>query len=232
MRRVTSALLLAALAVMITGCPELNKLRRENVDLKSKLSVAARALQETEQQSALLKSDNDRLKSELLNRVRATPRAAAAAEAPAPKRADVSAALAKEIGSDVKVRTKGQKTIIELPNKVFFASGSANLTSHGKAALKRVAGALRREFPAMMYYVEGHTDNDPIRKAKKQYKTNWELSCARALAVVHHLIDYEGISPKQVCAVGYGEHQPRVPNTTAGNKSKNRRVEIVVAPDL
>ena len=209
------AKVLAVLVAMgsLTGCANVNALKQRNKELEDKYSAAQKQIKNLEEQNALLAEDNEELKAKLLS----SPR-------------ESTKGLAKDLGPDVSVRTKGLATIIELPSKVFFASGSSNLSPHGKRSLKRVAGVLRSRFAGMMYRVEGHTDSDPIRLTKKKYKSNWELSSARAQAVLYYLVNSEGISPKQVCVVGYGQNQPLVPNTSAVNKSKNRRVEIVVVP--
>ncbi|MCK5081464.1 MAG: OmpA family protein, partial [Candidatus Omnitrophica bacterium] len=76
--------------------------------------------------------------------------------------------------------------------------------------------------------IEGHTDNVPITHSG--WKSNWELSTARALSVLHHLEDNEGISPKRLSATGYGEFRPVASNATKAGKQDNRRVEIVILP--
>jgi len=216
MRRSARVCLVLFAALSVCGCPELQKLRRDNKELNDKLAMARQQIKDLEEQNALMRQDNDQLKSRLLK--------------PPAKPAGVARKL--DMGPGVNVRTQGDKTIIELQAKVFFQSGSVKITPKGRTSLKKVAALLKKEFPGMMYRVEGHTDSDPIRRTKKLYKSNWELSTARALAVLHHLIDDEHVNPRQVCAVGFGQYQPRVPNTSATNKSKNRRVEIVVTPSF
>ncbi|MCX8000174.1 MAG: OmpA family protein, partial [Leptospiraceae bacterium] len=76
-------------------------------------------------------------------------------------------------------------------------------------------------------YIEGNTDNVPIRKGK--YLDNWELSTARALSVVRFLIKH-GIYPKYITACGNSYYNPIKPNNSELNRSYNRRVDIVVAP--
>jgi chemotaxis protein MotB len=74
--------------------------------------------------------------------------------------------------------------------------------------------------------IEGHTDDVPIRTAR--YGSNWELSTARASAVVAYLIQEVGIEPRRLSAAGYGEFHPRVANDTQENRARNRRIDIVV----
>lgn len=122
---------------------------------------------------------------------------------------------------------KGAVTITLLSG-VLFASGSADLTQEGKAALKRAAGTVRSKYPNAAIEVRGHTDNVPIKYSS--FKSNWDLSCARALAVARHLIEAEGFDPAQVTTRGYGETRPVASNNTDAGRKKNRRAEIIVRP--
>ena len=103
------------------------------------------------------------------------------------------------------VNIRNGRIVIELPNNVLFDSGRAQLNKEGKEALTQVAGILA-QFQDRRFQVEGHTDNNPISSAL--YPSNWELSTARALAVVHLLID-ANVDPVNISAAGFGEHQPR-----------------------
>lgn len=122
---------------------------------------------------------------------------------------------------------KGAVTITLLSG-VLFASGSADLTQEGKAALKQAAGTVRSKYPSAAIEVRGHTDNVPIKYSS--FKSNWDLSCARALAVARHLIEAEGFDPAQVTTRGFGETRPVASNNTDAGRKKNRRAEIIVRP--
>ncbi len=113
---------------------------------------------------------------------------------------------------------------ISLSQNLLFAKGSNKLDANGKSALIRVAKALKTE-PSIHIIVEGHTDTDGSPKL------NWELSTKRALAVTEVLIDH-GLLPQQITAAGRGQYQPLVPNDTEANKSKNRRTEIILEPNV
>jgi chemotaxis protein MotB len=78
--------------------------------------------------------------------------------------------------------------------------------------------------------VEGHTDNLPIDT--ERFPSNWELSTARAVSVVRYLTEEVGINPVNLSAVGYGDTKPRVPNDTPENRRKNRRVKIILVPQI
>ncbi len=131
-------------------------------------------------------------------------------------------------GGRLTVSIENGRIVINLPESVLFASGSAELNEEGSAAIKEIAGVLG-DFSDRRFQVEGHTDNIPI-KSSNGY-TNWELSSDRALSVVH-LMSASGVEPKNLSAAGYGEFQPRADNTTSEGRAQNRRIEIVMLPNL
>ncbi len=122
---------------------------------------------------------------------------------------------------------KGDRFVIQ--SEVLFASGSATIGETGQKELDNVAKILRgiaKKIPSKTKWiirVDGHTDAAPIKSAK--FKSNWELSTARAIAVVEYLIS-KGINPKNLAATGFGEHQPVTPGKTAEERSYNRRIEF------
>lgn len=116
--------------------------------------------------------------------------------------------------------------VITIPSSVTFASGKAELSKEGQAALREVAQVLRTEHKGHVYSIEGHTDTDPIKKSK--FATNRDLSLARAMAVLTFLVEDCRISDQQCVIVGHGEYEPRDKGTSADSKKRNRRVEIVV----
>jgi chemotaxis protein MotB len=115
-------------------------------------------------------------------------------------------------------------------SEVLFPKGSADLNAAGQTEMTKLADALKQletEIPtdiAWVLRVDGHTDNDPILQSA-QFKSNWELSSARAIAVVNHLIA-NGVSPKHLVAAGFGEFQPLEQGSTEDAKSQNRRIEL------
>lgn len=119
------------------------------------------------------------------------------------------------------------KTTVKMKDKILFASGSATVGADGRAALKKVAEALRG-LQGKAIRVEGHTDNVPTGGAGG-FATNWELSAARALAVVRFLQE-NGVDATRLSGVGFGEFQPVAPNDSPEGRSQNRRIEIVLAP--
>jgi chemotaxis protein MotB len=116
---------------------------------------------------------------------------------------------------------------VVLDTDVLFASGKATLNNSAKAALRRVASMVQTKYPTAEVGVAGHTDRQPIVHSKKKFKTNWELSAARALNVLHFMID-SGIDPERIHALAYGEYRPAVPDTGKKGERQNRRVEILL----
>lgn len=154
-------------------------------------------------------------------------------EAETQKRNEIYARFVKELQKMIDV---GQLTVtiekgrivINLPDNVLFASGSATVNSEGQKALGQIAKALAA-FPDRRFQVEGHTDNVPIKSAR--FPSNWELSTTRALSVVHLMVR-EGVVPGNLSAAGFGEFHPRAGNDTKEGRALNRRIEIIMLPNL
>jgi len=117
------------------------------------------------------------------------------------------------------------KLTVRMAEKVLFPSGSATISKDGQATLRAVAAGLK-EVQGRIIRVEGHTDNVPIHSAR--FPSNWELSSARAIAVVR-FFQSEGVDPALLGAAGYAEFQPIAANDTAEGRAQNRRIEISLA---
>ena len=142
---------------------------------------------------------------------------------------ELEESLKKEIGEyKAKLQMTERGLVITFVSEIFFDSGKDKVKENGKITLDKVAEVLNRDVPNSNVAIEGHTDNDPIKYSG--WKSNWELSSARALAVLHHLIGEGKIKPQRLSANGYGEFHPVAPNDSVQNKQKNRRVEIVILP--
>jgi chemotaxis protein MotB len=110
-------------------------------------------------------------------------------------------------------------------DNVLYKVGSAVLQPEGRGVLDALGPALAK-LPNDIS-VEGHTDNQPIIPGGT-YPSNWELSTARATAVVRYLIDVHHLAPDRLSAAGFADTRPLVPNTSPANQALNRRVEIVI----
>src|SRR5262245_34076830 len=142
-------------------------------------------------------------------------------------RSDFFGRLRAILGNRPDVRIVGDRFVFQ--SEVFFDTGQAVLRPEGRAELDKLATALlelERQLPgeiAWVLPVDGHTDIRPITSAN--FRTNWELSAARAISVVQHLIG-RGVSPQRLVAAGFGEYQPIDAERTEEAFSRNRRIEL------
>jgi chemotaxis protein MotB len=129
----------------------------------------------------------------------------------------------------VKVEMLERGLVITFVAEVLFDSGKATLREQALDTLEKVANVLNTTVQDLNVGVEGHTDNEPIRKSG--WKSNWELSVARAISVLHYLADENQVDPRRLSATGYGEYHPVAGNETKEGRQQNRRVEIVILPN-
>ncbi len=131
---------------------------------------------------------------------------------------------------EVKVEMLEKGLVITFVAEVLFDSGKADLKEDSLAKLEKVANVLNTTVKDLNVGIEGHTDNDPIKRSG--WKSNWELSSGRALSVLHYLIDKQAVAAERLSAIAYGEYRPVTPNDTKEGRQKNRRVEIVILPKI
>jgi chemotaxis protein MotB len=248
-------LLLAAAFAVGCGIPEeqYNAKVQEAEKLKADLAAAAKANQKLEQEMFDMRAENQILAArlgELGDDVQKLLGEKSALSADLKATRDREARLRKEqeaqrarmakyrqviekfralvSSGKLKIRTVRGRMVVEMASEILFPSGKSKLHEEGHAALAELAGVLMtisdREFQ-----VSGHTDNVPINTGK--FKSNWELSAARAVTVVKFLQD-AGVDPKNLSAAGYSEFQPAASNDSDTGKAKNRRIEIVLLPNL
>jgi chemotaxis protein MotB len=134
----------------------------------------------------------------------------------------------KDAGLSVEVRNG--KVYVSLSNKLMFSSGSTQLDSRGKGALKELAKVLNQQ-TELSILVEGHTDNVPVTNLGA-LKDNWDLSVMRSTEVVRYLTEKEKVDSKRITASGKGQYMPVADNSTVEEKAKNRRTEIILTPKL
>jgi len=128
----------------------------------------------------------------------------------------------KGMGTDAEVRINEQKIRIMLSSPILFDSGRSELKTSSYPIMHEVA-ALIKDIPNRIV-IEGHTDNQPVNTS--EFKSNWELSAARAFSVVRYFIEKEKLDPERLAGLGYGEYRPLLANDSEANRSKNRRVEV------
>lgn len=137
----------------------------------------------------------------------------------------------------LEVRIRHNKMVVMLPGDVLFAPGSTKLSKSGEQALTKLKKVLLSDpaLAARYYQVAGHTDNQQVVKTAEEFKDNWGLSLMRAREVLLYLTSEEGkggLNVKHWSAAGYGEIDPITTNASPEGKRRNRRVELVVQPDV
>ena len=131
-------------------------------------------------------------------------------------------------GAQAKLAMTERGLVVTFLDEIFFDSGKSQVKLEGMEALEKVATVLKENVPDSTVAVEGYTDDQPIKYSS--WRSNWELSSARALAVVHYFIDKQRLEPVRLRAVGFGEHHPVASNDTPEGRRQNRRVEVVIVP--
>jgi chemotaxis protein MotB len=224
-KRVSAAETKAAEA---TAAADALKTRADELEQKSSQAAAVQKDLEKKLASAT------KVQSELAGKAKDAEKKAKEADA---VQAKLKAAIDKSSGE---VSQDGEEIRLQLVDKVLFKIGDDQLTDRGKAVLGRVAAALK-DMPDKQIWVQGHTDDQPIfvppapkkplpkgspPPAPPRFATNWELSAARALTVVHYLQDTAKLDPSRLAALAFGQYRP----VSRSNKAANRRIEIVLYP--
>ena len=210
----------------------MTRLKQENTNLgevlKEKSGSLGKQVADLKKQNSLLKKENETLRSK-----------AQALEVE--KKEEILGVrtmyedLVEDMESEIK---KGKITITQLKGKlkvnmvdeILFDSGRTTIKPQGIKVLERV-GKVLLNVKDQTIRIEGHTDNVPIGpELAIKYPTNWELSSARATAVVRYLQEKIGVHPSLLSATGRGQYQPIASNETAQGQARNRRIEIVLVP--
>ena len=121
------------------------------------------------------------------------------------------------------------RVTLALRSDVLFAKGSAELSADGKDTVQQLARALGRRSPDRDFQVEGHTDSDPINTA--QFPNNWYLGAARGITVTEAMIA-AGFPRNHLSAATYSDTRPSQSNANDGGQALNRRIEVVLVPDV
>lgn len=224
----------------------LTQAQSDNDKLKGKVMSLQQALEAAEGERDRLATEQERLSNELAAVVKDKSRLTASVEEMQKALSDLAkrkAAAEKRIAEyksllarfkslidagKLKVKIVDGRMVVELATDILFASGSAGLSKDGKAAIAEVAQVLAT-IPDRKFQVEGHTDNVPIKTPK--FPTNWELAAARALTVVKEMVE-ASMPAERISAASFGEHKPALANDTPEGRAANRRIEIVLLPDM
>jgi len=203
-------------------------LEAEKADAERRNQLAKQ--REAEMRAQMVKAEGDaeseRAKSEALEAKLALERNRGTVSSSSGNKIDVTSLKDQFKGTGVTVleREGGGATLV-IASDITFNPGRADLSNRAAATLGKVVKTLKETKGVGKIRVEGHTDSDPIRKSG--FKSNEDLSLARANSVEHFLVA-QGIDEDLVEVVGYGDHKPTASNDTPAGKAKNRRVEIVL----
>jgi chemotaxis protein MotB len=130
---------------------------------------------------------------------------------------------------NVKLDETSRGLTLTIVDSLLYTPGKAELSNDGKELVAKVVGILKSKFPNRELLVEGHTDNEPIKMSG--WRSNWELGAARALTMLHELVEVHAIDPSLVSAGSYGEFRPTASNATPEGRRENRRAVIVILPE-
>lgn len=239
MKRMNALLTLAFAAALLNGCVSSSKHKAMVNDLESQIASEKatneeqqKNIQDLEQKLLSTAKDRGQLRSSLDDMKRAMEEMKAR-QAEERKRLAEFQELTKRFkkltdAGTLSVKVMDGKMVVSLGSDLLFAAGSAKLSKAGSEAVKAVSQQLTG-IAGKKYQIEGHTDNVPISTAV--FPSNWELASARALTVVKTMIE-NGMPAERVSAASYADTQPVQSNETTEGKNANRRVAIVIVPDL
>ena len=205
---------------------ELAAIQATNTELAERLRALGQNVEELEGQRSSLQEDLERTRR-ALEELRERERQAQARLATFRGLVERFRALMES--GQLRVRIVRNRMVVELPEGILFDSGQSALKPEGQETLSQVASVLA-EIPNREYQIAGHSDNVPIRR-RGGVRNNWDLSAVRAVNVAGFLIS-QGVPRERISAAGYADTQPVASNDTPEGQAQNRRIEIVLVPNL
>jgi len=207
-------------------------LRQSEAAAAKRLAACAKEKADLADRLAALEGEKGKLSGKLAasaQEIDALKRARAAAEQRTRAFRELLAKLRGMIASKaLTVKVRKGRLIVQMSDKVLFEAGKSDLKDDGQKALATIAQVLKT-IPDRDFLIAGHTDNRPIRT--RRFRSNWELSTARALEVVKFL-QGEGVDPAHLGAAGYSEFDPVGDNGAEEGRAQNRRIEIILMPNI
>jgi chemotaxis protein MotB len=215
---------------------QLKEARQANEKLESRMEKLDGQLAQLNQQLKTMENDAVRMRKRFRSKLQATQKeleelakARKAAEQRAQMLKELTARFRKLIDAGkLSIKIIHGRMVLKLKSAVLFDSGRTRLKSAGERALAEIAKVLKT-IDDKHFQVAGHTDDRPMRS--RRFKSNWELSTARAVEVVKFLQE-RGVKPSNLSAAGFSQYQPVARNTTRRGRRRNRRIEITLLPSV
>lgn len=211
----------------------LRKLEKELVEKERSLEERETELASRDKESRALQEELEKLKrdldirekrvNELERKIRAKDSALLALKK------QLSESLIGFENKGITVEQKNGKVYVSMESKLLFQSGRTEVDEEGRKALLQIAGALNKN-TGFDIFIEGHTDNVPIKTAR--FEDNWDLSVLRSTSVLRILINEGKVNPVRIVPAGRGEFSPVAGNEEEAGRQKNRRIELILSPDL
>ncbi|MEK6578554.1 MAG: flagellar motor protein MotB [Bdellovibrionota bacterium] len=235
-RKYTGFAFLAGVVLIFGGCVSAGKyklLEDDSNDTKAKLAAAESRISELEGKLGIESSERNKLEGSVSD-MKTALEELQKRKLETEKRLSEFRELTEKFKSLVdagklKIKVVNGKMMLALSTDILFPSGSAKLSPAGRLAIQEVTGLLK-SLKNRQFQIEGHTDNVPT-KASGQYPSNWELASARAMSVLSTM-ESSGFPPDHISIASYGQHQPTSSNESEEGKAQNRRISIVIVPDL
>jgi chemotaxis protein MotB len=237
-----SFFLIATATLILSSCGTSKKLEQTTTELNQLKETSS----QQSQRIASIESDNKQLKEEIIKQRKEAEDCQKIKDAVTKNLQDMNRALAEQGTSFKKMKEKAQSSLekfedagahvsiknglvhIELSNDLLFNSGSTTVGKEGEDALA-VVGEVLNEYPKVHAYVIGHTDDAPV---KSGFKDNWSVSTERANAVVRVLRDKYHVDPSRLISGGQGKYKPVANNDSEEGRFQNRRIVLIINPDI
>jgi chemotaxis protein MotB len=218
--RITYTTIFLSLIIFLSGCSGMKKLETENATLKQQVGELEQVKKDYSDKLAASERRSEQEKARLRDEMEQL-------------RADLNRKLEQQISENNALVQKVENlTVITLGEAALFGSGIADLTSSGAETIRKITETLN-DYPGYHLRVEGHTDARPIgQKLKAQFASNWELSTARATAVIRYMIYGLKLAPERLSAAGFAQYRPAADNSTDEGRAANRRIRAVVFKEV
>ena len=234
-KKLNAWIVITSLIVFTSGCVSASKhkeLQDEEAQTQAKLAACELKTADLERQLGITSSQKTDLEGSVADMKKALSELEARRAETEKRLAEFKQLTAKfqklvDAGK-LTIKVRNGRMMIALSTDILFSSGSAKLSAAGATAIQEVT-TLLKDLNNRNFQVEGHTDNVPIKT--KMFPSNWELASARAISVLDTMLA-AGMPAEHMSSASYGSYDPIADNGTPEGRSENRRIAIVIVPDL